>query len=101
MTTELNTDRVLKVGRIKQAAYVSRARELQSIIDGAKDELSEIVEKFKRAGDGDYLGTDGHLIQVRTSVANRLDSKIARTYLTEAQIRLATKRVFSTAAKVI
>lgn len=80
---------------------VDRAAELKAIIDGANDELKEIMEQFKAEGDGDYAGRTGRMIQVRTSVSKVLDGKAAKALLTPAQIASCTVQRTSVSAKLV
>ena len=62
-----NAAQVTTLSTLKQRNLIDRAVALKAIIDGAKDELDEILDQFKLIGEGDYAGRDGHKIQVRCS----------------------------------
>lgn len=96
-----NAARITTLSTLKQRNLIDRAVELKALIDGAKDELDEILSQFKTIGDGDYAGRDGHKIQVRTSERSTLDSKIVKGFLTPAQIIEATNTNLVTTAKVL
>lgn len=96
-----NTATVTTLSTLKQRNLIDRAVELKAIIDGAKDELDDILEVFKLIGDGDFTGRDGHKIQVRTSDRCTLDSRVVKGFLTPAQIVEATKTSQVTSAKVL
>lgn len=95
-----NAARITTLSALKQRNLIDRAVELKALIDGAKDELDEILDQFKLLGDGDYAGRDGHKVQVRSSERQTLDSKIVKGFLTPAQIIEATKATTVITAKV-
>lgn len=96
-----NTATVTSLSTLRQRNLIDRAVELKTMIEGAKDELSEILDQFKLLGDDDYLGRDGHKIQVRTSERQSLDTAVVKGFLTPAQIAEATKVATVTTAKVL
>ena len=55
-----NTATVTSLSTLHQRNLIDRAVELKTLIDGAKDELYEILDQFKALGDNDYVGRDGH-----------------------------------------
>jgi hypothetical protein len=97
----MSAQAITTISTLRQRNLIERAAELKAIIDGAKDEFDSILDEFKAQGDGDYVGRDGRSVQVRTSVAATLDSKIVKGMLTPAQIIEATKNVTRCAAKLI
>ena len=96
-----NTAIVTTISTLRQRNLIDRAVALKTLIDGAKDELTEILDQFKLLGDDDYLGRDGHKIQVRTANRASLDTAIVKGFLTPAQIAEATKVATVTTAKVL
>lgn len=96
-----NTATVTSLSTLRQRNLIDRAYELKTLIDGAKDELAEILDEFKRIGDGDYAGRDGHKVQVRTAERQSLDTATVKGFLTPAQILAATKSSFVTSAKIL
>lgn len=96
-----NTATVSSISTLRQRNLIDRAVELKALIEGAKDELDDILGEFKAVGDGDYLGREGHKIQVRTAERISLDSKIVKGFLTPAQVAAASKSVITTSAKVL
>jgi len=92
---------ITSLSTLRQRNLIDHAVALKAMIEGAKDELDEIVDLFKDLGDGDYLGREGHKIQVRTSERQSLDSATVKGFLTPAQIAAATKSVIVTTAKVL
>ena len=96
-----NTATVTSLSTLKQRNLIDRAVELKTLIDGAKDELTEILDQFKALGDNDYVGRDGHKIQVRTSERKSLDAETVKGFLTVAQIAAATRTTIVTTAKVL
>ena len=96
-----NLATVTSLSTLRQRNLIDRAVELKTLIDGAKDELTEILDQFKLIGDGDFAGRDGHKIQVRTSERQSLDTATVKSLLTPAQILAATKSAFVTSAKVL
>jgi hypothetical protein len=95
-----NTATVTTLSTLRQRNLIARAVELKSIIDGAKDELDEILGEFKSFGDAEYLGRDGHKVLVYSTERVTLDSKIVKGFLTPAQVLAASKSSFVTTAKV-
>jgi hypothetical protein len=95
-----NTATVTTLSTLRQRNLIARAVELKSIIDGAKDELDEILGEFKSYGDNEYLGRDGHKVMVYSTERVTLDSKIVKGFLTPAQVLAASKSSFVTTAKV-
>ena len=96
-----NTATVTSLSTLRQRNLIDRAYELKTLIDGAKDELAEILDQFKLNGDGDYAGRDGHKIQVRTAERQSLDTATVKTFLTPAQIIAASKTTTVITAKVL
>lgn len=96
-----NTATVTSLSTLRQRNLIDRAVELKALIDGAKDELTEILDQFKFYGDNDYIGRDGHKIQVRTAERQSLDTAVVKGFLTPAQIAAATKSSVVTTAKVL
>lgn len=96
-----NTATVTSLNTLRQRNLIDRAAALKAIIDGAKDELDSILDTFRSFGDGDYAGRDGHKVQVRTSERSSLDTKIAKGFLTTAEIQAATKSSVVVSAKVL
>jgi hypothetical protein len=96
-----NTATVTSLSTLKQRNLIDRAVELKTLIDGAKDELTEILDQFKALGDNDYVGRDGHKIQVRSSERQSLDADLVKGMLTPSQIAAATKSSFVITAKVL
>ena len=66
-----------------------------------QDTLAEILDQFKLIGDGDYLGRDGHKVQVRTAERQSLDTATVKGFLTPAQIIAASKTTTVITAKVV
>jgi hypothetical protein len=95
-----NTATVTTLSTLRQRNLIARAVELKSIIDGAKDELDEILGEFKSYGDNEYLGRDGHKVLVYSTERVTLDSKTVKGFLTPAQVLAASKSSFVTTAKV-
>ena len=95
-----NAAQVTTLSTLRQRNLIERAVELKAIRDAAQSELDEILGEFKLIGDGDYAGRDGRSVQVRTSERVSLDSKVAKGFLTPAQIVSATKTSFVTTATV-
>ena len=96
-----NTASVTTLSTLRQRNLIARAVELKSMIDGAKDELDEILDEFKFYGPDDYIGRDGHKVQVRTSERQSLDTATAKGFLTVEQIAAATRSTIVTTAKVL
>lgn len=96
-----NTATVTSLSTQRQRNLIDRAYELKTLIDGAKDELAEILDQFKLNGDGDYAGRDGHKIQVRTAERQSLDTALVKGFLTPAQITAASKTTTVITAKVL
>lgn len=96
-----NTATVTSLSTLRQRNLIDRAYELKTLIDGAKDELAEILDEFKRIGDGDYAGRDGHKVQVRTAERQSLDTATVKGFLTPAQIIAASKTTTVITAKVL
>ena len=96
-----NTASVTTLSTLRQRNLIDRAVELKTLIEGAKDELSEILDQFKALGDNDYIGRDGHKVQVRTSERKSLDTETVKGFLTVAQIAAATRSAIVTTAKVL
>lgn len=96
-----NTATVTSLSTLRQRNLIERAVELKALIEGAKDELSEILDQFKNLGDDDYIGRDGHKIQVRTANRTSLDTATVKGFLTVAQIAEATRSAIVTTAKVL
>ena len=96
-----NTATVTSLSTLRQRNLIDRAVELKALIDGAKDELSEILDTFKLLGDGDYAGREGHKVQIRTAERQSLDSATVKGFLTPAQLLAATRTATVTSAKVL
>ena len=96
-----NTATVTSLSTLRQRNLIDRAVELKALIDGAKDELSEILDQFKLLGDGDYAGREGHKVQIRTAERQSLDSATVKGFLTPAQLLAATRTATVTSAKVL
>ncbi|MBP8789073.1 MAG: hypothetical protein KBH41_16695 [Azonexus sp.] len=96
-----NTASVTTLSTLRQRNMIERAVELKTLIEGAKDELDEILAVFKDIGDGDFAGRDGHKIQVRTSERKSLDTAVVKGFLTPAQILAATRSTITVTAKVL
>ena len=96
-----NTATLISLSTLRQRNLIDRAYELKTLIDGAKDELAEILDQFKLIGDGDYLGRDGHKVQVRTAERQSLDTATVKGFLTPAQIIAASKTTTVITAKVV
>ena len=96
-----NAATVTSLSTLRQRNLIDRAVALRAIIDGAKDELDEILDEFKSYGPDDYAGRDGHKVQVRTSERQSLDTAVVNGFLTPAQIVAATRLTIVTSAKVL
>ena len=96
-----NTASVTTLSTLRQRNLIDRAVELKTLIEGATDEPDEIKAVFKDLGDGDYIGRDGHKIQVRTSERPSLDAAVVKGFLTPAQVIAATRSTITITAKVL
>lgn len=96
-----NTANVTSLSTLRQRNLIERAVELKTLIEGATDELDEIKAVFKDLGDGDYIGRDGHKIQVRTSERKSLDTAVVKGFLAPAQVIAATRSTITVTAKVL
>lgn len=72
----------LTAARIRK--QVERAAYLQAHIRAATEELDGIKALFRRAGDGEYLGS-AHRLVVATSHVTRLDLALVKSRLTPAE----------------
>lgn len=95
-----NLATVTTLSTLKQRNLIDRAYELKAVIDGAKDELDEILNQFKSIGDGEYQGRDGHKVLVYSTERVTLDSKTVKGFLTPAQLIAASKTAYCVTAKV-
>ena len=91
---------VTTLSTLRQRNLIARAVELKAVIDGAKDELDEILNTFRSLGDGEFQGRDGHKVLVFSTERVTLDSKTVKGFLTPAQVLAASKSSFVTTAKV-
>jgi hypothetical protein len=95
-----NLATVTTLSTLRQRNLIDRAVALKAIIDGAKDELDEILDTFKALGDNEYQGRDGHKVLVYSAERITLDSKTVKGFLTPAQVLAASKTSFCVTAKV-
>lgn len=95
-----NLATVTTLSTLRQRNLIDRAVQLKAVIDGAKDELDEILNTFRSLGDGEFQGRDGHKVLVFSTERVTLDSKTVKGFLTPAQVLAASKTSFCVTAKV-
>ena len=96
-----NLATVTTLSTLRQRNLIDRAVQLKAVIDGAKDELDEILNQFKAIGEGEFQGRDGHKVLVFSTERVTLDSRTVKGFLTPAQVLAASKSSFVTTAKVL
>ena len=94
-----NTATVVKMSAAKQARLVDELGGLKAQIAALQDQFDKKVQVFKDFGAGDYTGVLFRL-NVNDAETTRLDTAKVKSFLTPAQIALASKTTTSTVARL-